>query len=432
MQRSIWLVPLVAGLSACGGSDSNEPNNPDPQPPVSTLAKTIQGTLQKVDTDKLWVNGVEIPAARASVEINETKASVAELKPGMQLNIKTDGSSATSVDYDPVLVSPVSAIDGEQAVVAGYRVTGLDISKIKAGDIVEISGYNLSDNQFKATYFAIDNDRQEMEVEGRVSKLDTHLKQFYIGSMQVDYGANAVQVEGTLANGSWVEVEGQYQGEVLLASEVEVERAPDLDNGTEVELEGQVTWVNELQTRFTLNQKWQVTLDGKTLFEDGTVADLKPGALVDVEGLWQDDTQELKATEIEFEKQSQPPVIAGHGFEVEGKAVYEAGVFSINGIVLTLTPQTRFEDGLNQASLNGTWVQVEGSEQNGQFLVMEIEPEVQEADIELKGLVNNDGQGASLWGYKASDDSLKPHIGKRVDLECRFSGELLSQCRLDD
>ncbi|MGX2952412.1 hypothetical protein ACWAU3_04545 [Shewanella sp. JL219SE-S6] len=105
MQRSIWLVPLVAGLSACGGSDSNEPNNPDPQPPVSTLAKTIQGTLQKVDTDKLWVNGVEIPAARASVEINETKASVAELKPGMQLNIKTDGSSATSVDYDPVLVS---------------------------------------------------------------------------------------------------------------------------------------------------------------------------------------------------------------------------------------------------------------------------------------------------------------------------------------
>lgn len=203
MQRSIWLVPLVAGLSACGGSDSNEPNNPDPQPPVSTLAKTIQGTLQKVDTDKLWVNGVAIPAARASVEINETKASVAELKPGMQLNINTDGSSATSVDYDPVLVSPVSAIDGEQAVVAGYRVTGLDISKIKAGDIVEISGYNLSDNQFKATYFAIDNDRQEMEVEGRVSKLDTHLKQFYIGSMQVDYGANAVQVEGTLANGSW-------------------------------------------------------------------------------------------------------------------------------------------------------------------------------------------------------------------------------------
>ncbi len=285
MQRSIWLVPLVAGLSACGGSDSNESNNPDPQPPVATLAKTIQGTLQKVDTDTLWVNGVAIPAARASVEINETKASITELKPGMQLNIKTDGSSATSVDYDPVLVSPVSAIDAEQAIVAGYQVTGLDLSKVKAGDIVELSGYNLSDSQFKATYFAIDNDRQEMEVEGRVSKLDTHLKQFYLGNMQVDYGANAVQVDDTLANGSWVEVEGQYQGEVLLASEVEVERAPDLDKGTEVELEGQVTWVNELQTRFTLNQKWQVTLDGKTLFEDGTVADLKPGALVDVEGL---------------------------------------------------------------------------------------------------------------------------------------------------
>lgn len=189
---------------------------------------------------------------------------------------------------------------------------------------------------------------------------------------------------------------------------MEVERAPDLDNGTEVELEGQVTWVNELQTRFTLNQKWQVTLDGKTLFEDGTVADLKPGALVDVEGLWQDDTQELKATEIEFEKQSQPPVIAGHAFEVEGKAVYEAGVFSINGIVLTLTPQTRFEDGLNQASLNGTWVQVEGSEQNGQFLVMEIEPEVQEADIELKGLVNDDGQAPASGVIRPATTASSP------------------------
>ena len=430
MQRSIWLIPLVAGLSACGGSDSNEQGNP--QPPITNLAKTIQGTLKTVDTDTLIVNDLTIPAAQARIEINKTKANIAELKPGMLLSIKTDGRSATEVSYDPVLVSPVTAINGEQLMVAGYQVTGQDFGKIKAGDIVEISGYNLGDNQLKATYFAIDNNRQEMEVEGRISKLDTHLKQFYLGSIQVDYGANAAQVEGTLANGAWVEVEGQYQGEVLLASELEVDSAPDVDNDSEVELEGQVTWVNDLKTRFTLNQQWQVTLDSNTAFIDGKLAQLQPGALVDVEGLWQEDTQELKATEIDFEKQSQPPVLGSHSFEVEGKAVYQANEFSINGITLTLTPQTRFDEGLTEVSLHGTWVQVEGSEQNGQFLVMEIEPELQEAGIELEGLVNDDGQGASLWGYKASDDSLNPHIGKWVELECQFNSQLLSQCRLDD
>ncbi|MGY3926919.1 DUF5666 domain-containing protein [Aeromonas simiae] len=117
-------------------------------------------------------------------------------------------------------------------------------------------------------------------------------------------------------------------------------------------------------------------------------------------------------------------------FKVTGLASWQLGRLMINGIPFTLDNRTRFDDGLTEDTLGGTWVELEGVVQGETNLVHEIDraDRQHDHDMDIVGTV----QEGRLWGYGASDDSLNPFEGRWADLECRFDGKVLSACRRDD
>ncbi|WP_258286196.1 hypothetical protein, partial [Escherichia coli] len=68
--------------------------------------------------------------------------------------------------------------------------------------------------------------------------LDTTARTFTIGTLTVNYSGATVQ--GTLANGTRVEVQGTLAGNVLTTTSVETKRNEG-NRGAEIELEGAMT-----------------------------------------------------------------------------------------------------------------------------------------------------------------------------------------------
>lgn len=239
--------------------------------------------------------------------------------------------------------------------------------------------------------------------------------------------ANA-RLEGSLQEGAWVEVEGQQSGASFLASEVEVE---DTASFNDMELEGTITWVNQDKSQFELNARTRLYVTTNTQFEDGNQANLVEGKLVDVD--IQSMPQGLWAREVEFETSHDnggvPPTL-GKKFELEGRATLDTNSqLQINGFTFVIDARTQFDDGLTLESLEQKWIQIEGVELTAnQWLVKEVELEVQSNELDLSGLVTQ----KTLWGYQATDASLTPFEGKWVDVECQFDGSNIYNCRIDD
>lgn len=115
-------------------------------------------------------------------------------------------------------------------------------------------------------------------------------------------------------------------------------------------------------------------------------------------------------------------------FKLTGRTTWQLGQLMVNGIPFVLDGQARFKDGLSEDDLGGTWVDLEGVVQGDQRLIREVEALEETDEMELEGPV---AQGR-IWGYITSDDSLTPFEGRWLELECRFDGQRLSQCREDD
>ncbi|MCS3457309.1 hypothetical protein ACW5WQ_17160 [Aeromonas rivuli] len=115
-------------------------------------------------------------------------------------------------------------------------------------------------------------------------------------------------------------------------------------------------------------------------------------------------------------------------FKLTGRTTWQLGQLMVNGIPFVLDGQARFKDGLSEDDLGGTWVDLEGVVQGEQRLIREVEALEETDEMELEGPV---AQGR-IWGYITSDGSLTPFEGRWLELECRFDGQRLSQCREDD
>lgn len=87
------------------------------------------------------------------------------------------------------------------------------------------------------------------------------------------------------------------QGDVFVATEVEVENYSNLvgDN----ELEGIVTWVANDYSQFSLNFRGNFAVDNATRFEDGTKADLKQGQEVEVTSVMKNGVRTVTNIEID-------------------------------------------------------------------------------------------------------------------------------------
>ncbi|MGL5360145.1 MAG: DUF5666 domain-containing protein [Shewanella sp.] len=225
-------------------------------------------------------------------------------------------------------------------------------------------------------------------------------------------------------------MEGQPNGVLFLASEVDVEDAQDNSAFDEMELEGTISWVNQDKSLFELNGRTRLFVDDKTQFEDGVRSKLAEGQRVEVEikaltqGLW--------AKEIDFESETdgQIPPTSARKFALEGRAtLVNNNQLTINGFTFVIDAQTQLDDGLTLNTLDQQWLEIEGVElASGEWLVKEIDRETQGLQLDLAGEVIQN----SLWGYSARDASLAPFAGKWVDVECQFDGSQIYNCRRDD
>ncbi|GLH72126.1 hypothetical protein GETHLI_06280 [Geothrix limicola] len=158
---------------------------------------------------------------------------------------------------------------------------------------VEIGG-TLSGTTFTATRVEVETDMEDdrgsaMELRGPVLTLDATAKTFTLLTFKVDFSAAAVQ--GTLAVGAVVEVEGNPSPtapDTILATRVEVRFAQHGDGASDEEARGMLSAVSAADLTFTLGGTTYWT-DAQTVFirDDAAIAfsDLKVGDAVEVRAL---------------------------------------------------------------------------------------------------------------------------------------------------
>ena len=188
------------------------------------------------------------------------------------------------------------------------------------------------------------------------------------------------------------------------------------------------------ETLITINSKWQVAINDQTQFEDGTATNLITGQRVEVDAQWQQNNNQLLATNIEFDSSNTDPTVTNYTFSVSGQVSVSDNIATINGNNFTLTNQTRYEDGLTAQTLNGQWLELEGTYNNSQALVIEAEIEESTSTLDLKGNVTlNTNNQAEIWGYISEDSSLSQFINQYVELECQWvNTNQVRACVLDD
>jgi hypothetical protein len=145
-------------------------------------------------------------------------------------------------------------------------------------------------------------------IVGRISKLNEGNLAFYIGALRVNY-AHASLIEGELANGTFVEVEGpRASGTTLIARKVKVE---DVGLGGEAgeggSIEGLVT--SPLDAGFFSINGQVIIIRSTTVFEDGSRADLIINTRVEAEGRF-DSKGRIVAEKVKIEHEDDAYVFA--------------------------------------------------------------------------------------------------------------------------
>jgi hypothetical protein len=278
----------------------------------------------------VFVNGTAFNTRDAVILVNGEPATEASLTEGMLVRVEgewttTGTGNADRVEYRNDIRGPVQAkvfdsLTGEgKLTVLGQTVhfnkqtvfRGVTREAIAVGDDVAISGWLLDSGEFLASLVrrsGIFAPGGEAEVKGLIEALDTVARSFRIGGLAIVYGPSTeIEMKDDRDellpsdNGVFVEVEGTFNGSVMIAEEIEQEDDRNLlgaSAGDDVEIEGPISSVDPGGRTFILNGTTvQVTND--TEFDDGLrESDLLPGLQVSVEGEW-DARGFLVADEIE-------------------------------------------------------------------------------------------------------------------------------------
>ena len=383
------VIALGLVLSGCGGSSDGGSST------SQSLIKpnAVIGTVESVNDEDstITVNG---NTYRVSEVIYGTqKMNLGVVHPNMMVQVgstikalsNTTGESVV-VTLEPTMTGTVTAIDHANKT---FTVNGVELqfdglsSEIELNDWVMVSSLPTADAGYKVlsvVKFDFDINGSD-EIEGHISSIDANNSTFNLGEKTtVSYS----RVDG-LEVGLWVEAEGSMQGNVFVATEVEVENYDSLVGVNDVE--GIVTWVANDYSQFSLNYRGNFAVDNATRFKDGTKADLKQGQEVEVTSVMKNGVR--TATNIEIDgsdyDDNHDSNWQGKEFECEGlvsdydvitetfrvaRCENDAGQILANNTVV-IDAQTRFED-LSKHNLNGTRVEVEGVIINKQNIVRAV------------------------------------------------------------
>ncbi|WP_104027153.1 DUF5666 domain-containing protein [Vibrio jasicida] len=389
MKKLALVAAVGMALSGCGGSGDDGSSSPQPAAQPSSAIGTVESVNEAKST--ITVNGYTYRVSEVMYGSKET--NLGAVQPNMMVQVGSGTEKSTEepvvVTLEPTMTGTVTAIDHINKT---FTVNGVELhfeglsDEIDQGDWVMVSSLPTADAGYKVlsvVKFDFDYNGPD-EIEGRISSIDTNNGTFKLGAnVTVSYD----RVDG-LSVGEWVEAEGTMQGDVFMATEVEVENYDSLVGDNDVE--GIVTWVANDYSQFSLNYRGNFVVDNATRFEDGTKTDLKQGQEVEVTSVMKNGVR--TATEVEIDG---PDFDGDHDSNWQGKEFECEGVvtnYNVNtetfqvsrcendadqvmsNNTVVIDAQTRFE-GLEKHNLNGTKVEVEGVIINNQNVAREVEAE---------------------------------------------------------
>ena len=304
--RALAYLTAALLLTGCGGGSSSPPssqpagsNNQGNNPTNSTGQVNVVSTGTITGFGSVFVHGVEYETTGAMIDTDEdSNVGESRLHVGMVVALEgvmhADGRTgeATHIHYGDYMVGPVEAIDAASYsfTVIGHIVylddltviDGVSFDTLKAGDIVEVSGF-IDDNQaMDATRVALTLDAATFRMFGAISALDTVTMTFALGGMQVDYHAAGSLPATTLGNGIAVTVTGDITGGTLFADRVQLREPVQPTAGDHLVMDGIVSGVG--QSGFTLGEQ-DCVVDDATRFERGmSMQDVALNVRLHVEG----------------------------------------------------------------------------------------------------------------------------------------------------
>jgi hypothetical protein len=345
---------LSLTLAACGGSGGSADTTPVPP---SATAKSVVGTITGFGS--VYVNGVEYDTNGASYEVDDAMASDdSALSVGMvvkvQGSVNADGrtGSASSVSYDDDIEGLVEDLAED-----------MDDRSIKTFTVMR-------------TVVRVDENRTNFDAE--------------------DDAAFSFE---TIMNGDNVEVSGEYDGDILIASYVEEQDSADDDfeakgtvsDYTVSDADGASYFVLVLKNDSTLD----VTLaDGAEIPSVGIVN----GQYVEVEGTIPDPVgfpYSLLATKVELEDDDHFGDEDDDEIEIKGMLNFNAetetadtATWSVRDVTLAFGEGTEYkpeslQEGIANGTAAGLTVEVEGYYLDEVLQVEEIE--LEEDELEFKG-----------------------------------------------
>ncbi len=311
MMRRLMILAVIGAVSltACGGSSSSTPEEPDSTSDVITV-----GTITRIGS--VVSNGVEFNTGSASVTVDDQPGNPADLRVGQvvaingSINTRNGMASARTISFLDEVEGPIASINelDNSFVVLGRTIVFDELSvfgeveadTIAVGNLVQVSGHWQSQDRIRATHVErIANAwaaGMPMEIKGAVSGLNEGLQRFNIGPQPCDYSAAMLELgDATLANGLYVEVtsiqameNGVLKLDRILARDRDRDRDRDHMCATDCEfdLEGFITEFVSA-TEFSVDGMSVITTSS-TVYVNGTVDTLDVDVKVAIQGTLND------------------------------------------------------------------------------------------------------------------------------------------------
>ena len=384
---------LVTALVACGGGGGGSSAGVGTGGTGSFAVGTISGF------GSIIVNGVRYDDSGADIfddDDNDSNSSALAIGQVVEIrgSVNSDGltGTASSIAYYSALKGPVTAVNvGAGTVTVFGQVVNVtattlfdDVSGLAAlavGNVIEVYGLPDAGGAIKATRIELEATTisgfgGDYRLRGVVSGLvaTSPGQRFSVGTVTVQTDGDT-SIDGAIADGVFVSVrldKTAIAANTYTAERVKVRNRVYASGVNEAEIEGLISEFTSSSAPFKVNG-YPVQLDTTVTYEDGAVGNLANGVRIEAKGTVTAGV--LVARKIEFEDDDNDGGDDGSDapYEFDGVATCSTtpcgsptGSFEVRtGVSVQYDANTRFEDGLTAATLNGARVEVKAIAQSG-------------------------------------------------------------------
>ncbi len=415
LTKSALSAAIALTLVACGGSSGGLAG-------IGGSGFISSGSITGFGS--VIVNGVKFETGNATFDVDgNLDGTEGDLAIGMVVkvngSINADGvtGTATSIRFDDELQGPVSDLlplnPNVDNLTRSFTVLGVtiiidststtfdisddvtlgagetfDFTSIDNDNNIEVSGFFNSSGELLATRVELEDivfaPDDIVEIKGTISELDGTI--FKLGSLITVNHTSAIldDLPNGLADGQLVEVKGTFDTNTNTISATEIEAEDDsIDDTDEFELEGLITDFTDINTNFKVNG---IPVDASNATFEPTTLTLKDDLRIEVEGKIVNGI--LVATEVKLEDGNIKVHASIGTIDVAGNSFTLIPV-SGQEITVTVTTGTQFEDDVSASPsptfnisdlITGTFVEVEGHENDSSNGFTATEVEVKESD----------------------------------------------------